>query len=107
MPPRWLLALLVVALAFGLGYGVRRLVDDEESDANGTAGLAFRQAASVRLGTTPEQLLRLLDQEPHAVRRDEERNLRCLVYPVSDRPETTWSFCFRGGRLSSSATSPG
>jgi len=96
-----------VALAFGIGYGVRRLVDDEESGDTAPVGVTFRQAASVRLGTTPQQLLRRFGGRPHAVRRDRERNLRCFVYLVSDRPETAWSFCFRDNRLHSSATSPG
>ena len=96
-----------MVLAFGLGYGVRRLLDDEEGDRAVPVGVTFRQAASVRLGTTPEQLLRRFAGRPHAVGATASATCRCFVYLVSDRPETAWSFCFRNNRLHSSATSPG
>jgi hypothetical protein len=105
--PRWLVALLVVALAFGLGYGIRRLAEDDGGAEAVPAGVTFRQASSVKLGTTPAEVLRRFRGTPHVVRNRPEGNLRCLVYVVSDRPDTAWSFCFRSGRLRSSATSPG
>jgi hypothetical protein len=102
---RWPSILLVVALAFGLGYGIRRLADDDEATpAPRPTGITFRQASSVELGATPAEVLRRFRGRPHLARR--ERDLRCLVYLVSDRPGTAWSFCFRDGRLRVSATRP-
>ena len=101
----------MVALAFGLGYGIRRLMEDgPETDRprdGARAGVTFRQAASVPLGTTPEALLRRFGGRRHRVRHEPGRRLRCFVYPLADRPETSWSFCFRNGKLHTSSTSPG
>ena len=109
--PRWLIATLVVALAFGLGYGIRRVVeDDAETNRDRDSrpvGVTFRQAAAVPLGTTSEALVRRFGGRPHLVRHERGRNLRCFVYPLSDRRETAWSFCFRNDRLYTSSTSPG
>jgi hypothetical protein len=103
---RWPVLLLVVALAFGLGYGIRRLADDDAGGpAPGPTGITFRQASSVELGATSAEVLRRFRGRPHLART--ERDLRCLVYVVSDRPGTAWRFCFRNGRLRVSATSPG
>ena len=109
--PRWLIATIVVVLAFGLGYGIRRLAEDDAERDRGRdgspVGVTFRQAASVRLGTTPEALLRRFSGRRHRVRHEPGRRLRCFVYPLADRPDTSWSFCFRNHRLHTSSTSPG
>ena len=114
MSRRWALALLIVAVAFGLGYGIRRLADDgggnpSELPAGSVerVGVTFRQAAAVPFDTTPKRLLRRFSGKPYAIRRRPKRDLECYVYVVSDRPDTAWSFCFRDGRLRSSSTSPG
>ena len=110
--PRWAVAVAIVALAFGLGYAVRRLAQDDGAGTEapgeqvGRLGVTFRQAASVPFDITPRELLRRFKGRPHAVRRYRARELRCFVYVVSDRPETAWRFCFRDGRLTSSSTSP-
>jgi hypothetical protein len=105
--PRWAVATLIVALAFGVGYGIRRVVEEEgPSQETGRVGVTFRQAASVPLDTTPDQLLRRFRGTPYETRRDAKRDTRCFVFVVSDRPEAAWSFCFRKGKLQSSSTSP-
>jgi hypothetical protein len=102
-----------VALAFGLGYGIRRLAEDDDGGGTGARseqvsrfGVTFRQAASVPFDITSRQLLRRFEGKPHATRRHRARDLTCFVYVVSDRPATGWRFCFRDGRLASSSTSP-
>lgn len=110
----WVAGVLIVALAFGLGYGIRHLAEDDPSgpDAEpsveeiGRVGVTYHEAASVPIDTTRSELLRRFRGKPYATRADPRHDLECYVYVVSDRLETGWSFCFRKHRLRSSSTSP-
>lgn len=105
----WSVAVLAVVLAFGLGYGVRRLAEDDEQagqrgERSAPAGLTFRQAASVPFDMTRRRLLRRFAGRQRTTVR--ARGRTCFLYPLADRAETAWRFCFEGGRLSSSSTAP-
>jgi hypothetical protein len=105
----WVLGAAIIVLAFGAGFGGRQLFDSGGGD-NGSSSseITSRQARAVPAGISRPELVSRLGATPTVVRRA-GHGRTCLFYPVSDRPNSVWAFCFVRGRLksSSSATSAG
>jgi RNA polymerase subunit RPABC4/transcription elongation factor Spt4 len=95
----WIAVAIIVA-AFALGYGGRKLIDNEE------AGITFAEGKAVQAGVS-ESALRdeLSGEDPNQVVHQGQGHQRqtCLDYTITDR-EGSWLFCFVGGNLVSAKT---
>jgi hypothetical protein len=94
----WLVALgvVIVALAFAVGFGARELLsgDNGRSDS-----VSADQAAAVTLGISRDQLNRRLDDADPVTVEPVANGGTCLAYRASDAPGHTWVFCLRNGEL--------
>jgi hypothetical protein len=95
---------VLVALAFGAGYGGRQLLSND--DENSPRQVSAEQAGAVPLGITRQELVHRLDVNPTVV-RPVGQGQTCLFYPLADQPDSAWAFCFARGRLRSSASESG
>jgi hypothetical protein len=103
--PGWALALLVIALAFGAGYGGYRLFKDDGKGSSGKVvidGITFAQARGVMLGTAEPVVLARVRGIPHVSKT--VNGTTCFYYLLKDQPGNSWGFCFRHGRLSTTGT---
>jgi hypothetical protein len=117
LPPRWLAAVLIVALAFGIGYGVRKLAQGDTGGGGGGGGgsatspaaVAARigipraAARAVPTGTALPQVVARFPGKRYVTARDPRTRLPCVVYLLADQPGTAWQFCFQKGKLSLSS----
>jgi hypothetical protein len=104
-PRRWLVAVVVIVAAFGLGYGGRKLLADDSggSDSPAIRGITFAGGKSFPLGTPESVILTRLSGLPHVWKR-QGGGVSCAYYLLTDQPGTSWGFCFRRAKLHTSGT---
>jgi hypothetical protein len=98
------LGLVIVALAFAIGFEARLLLDDD--DGSSAARITVEQAQGVPLGISRAQLAERLGASPTVV-SSAGAGRTCLFYPLSDDAESAWEFCFDRGALKSSKQATG
>jgi hypothetical protein len=92
----WWLAIPIIVLAFGVGYGARKVLDDDSEPS----AITLEQAGSVGPDTTQADLAeRFGDPEGNIGRIGGAEGSDCVYYEVSDRAETAWVFCFKQDQL--------
>jgi len=90
------LAVLVVVLAFGVGFGVRALLSDDDSNSN---SISSQQANAVGGGSSRQRLDAIVgDAEPISVRPFIGGG-SCITYASSDSTHRAWLFCFQKDEL--------
>jgi hypothetical protein len=96
---RWpALAVVIVAAAFGVGYGGRLLLDG--GDDKGITEVTLVQVRGVPLGISHQQLSqRLGGALPVTTRTRPSGRERCLFYAIASHPNDAWAFCFRQDKL--------
>jgi hypothetical protein len=96
-PWRWIVAILIIVVAFGAGYGGRKLIqDDSEGEA---ASITLEEGREVELGISRAELEESLGEPPVVKSMRAGPAGECLYYGVSDRARTVWQFCFRKEKL--------
>ena len=105
----WLAVGIVIA-AFFVGFGVRKLIQGDDSSA--AVGITIEQGEAPALGDDRATVVASLDgQEPaleeegsaQAAGADASLPLpTCIYYPIVDDTETIWEFCFQDDVLTSS-----
>jgi hypothetical protein len=94
-----LLAILIVAAAFLIGfYVISELFDGDDDE-----GISREQAEGVPDGISPDELSERLGGESETVRTG---GLTCASYTVTDGPDPAWLFCFQGDKLVTSEPVP-
>jgi hypothetical protein len=101
----WALGVAILALAFGAGYGGRQLLSDD-SGGGSSSEITAQRARGIPLGISRPLLVSRLGVSPTVV-RPVGGGETCLFYPLSDRPDSVWAFCFARGRLKSSSSATG
>ena len=90
------LAVLVVALAFGVGFGVRALLSGDDSTSN---SISSGQANALGGGTSRQRLDEIVgDAKPISV-RPLAGGGSCVTYASSDSAHRAWLFCFQNDEL--------
>lgn len=87
---------MIVALAFAAGVGGRELFDGNNS---GSDSISAKQANTVTLGISRDQLNQRLDDAEPISTEPAARGASCLAYSSSDPPGHTWVFCLRDDKL--------
>lgn len=111
--PGWAVAILIIVLAFGIGFGVRLLVDGGDSSTDSPAaqlqraGIPYAKANKVSGTITPRQVIARFPGKPFDIQLKPKDNLTCYLYLLADRPGTGFQFCFRKGKLQSTGTVAG
>jgi hypothetical protein len=96
-PWRWIVAILVIVVAFGAGYGGRKLIEDDSEGE--VASITLEEGREVELGVSRAELEESLGEPPVVKRTRVGPAGECLYYGVSDQPRTVWEFCFRKEQL--------
>ena len=95
----WWAAIPVVALAFGLGYGVTELVQDDEF---APGSISAETGSDIEIGITRAEFdERVAGEDPTGTRSlgNGGDEAICLYYPVAGEEESVWQFCFRKDEL--------
>jgi hypothetical protein len=94
---RWWLAIPIVALAFGVGYGGRKLIEgDDDSGA-----IPVEIATALQTGISRAEFDERVGEDPTLTRTrgSGESEATCLFYPIEGQEEAVWQFCFRDDEL--------
>jgi hypothetical protein len=96
----WWAAIPIVALAFGLGYGVTELVQDDDSDSG---SISFETGRAIEIGVSRDEFDERVPEEPLLVETRSTGNAEaeCLYYAIADE-QRAWEFCFQDDRLATS-----
>ena len=115
----WLAVAIIVA-AFFVGFGVRKLLqNDDSNDFAGT--ITLEQGAAVALGDSRSEVIESLDGQDPVLEEDraqeggeagqdapiESSAQTCLYYPIVGDPDAVWEFCFQDDVLVSSSSLEG
>ena len=93
-----MVAILIILVAFGAGYGGRKLVEGD--DAEDVPGISAQEGGEVPLGISRPELEERLGEPPTAVERPPAGAAdECLYYGVTDEADSVWEFCFRDDEL--------
>jgi hypothetical protein len=97
---RWWVAIPIVALAFGVGYGGRKLLEGDDDPP----GIPIDTATTLQTGISRAEFDDRVDEEPTLTRTRGKgnREATCLFYPVEGEQVAVWQYCFRDDELVSS-----
>jgi RNA polymerase subunit RPABC4/transcription elongation factor Spt4 len=94
----WIAVAIIVA-AFAVGYGGRKLIQEDSEEA----GITFSQGKAVEEGVSESQLSdRVGGEDPEYVKKlpaQGDAQQTCQYYSITDREGSLWQFCFVGGKL--------
>jgi hypothetical protein len=94
----WWAAIPIVVLAFGLGYGVTELIQDDDSPG----AIPLETGRDLQIGISREEFDEQIgDTEPTLTRTrgSGEDEASCLFYPIEGQERAVWQFCFRDDTL--------
>jgi hypothetical protein len=106
---RWWMAIPVAIVAFGIAFGITRLVSGDGSSSTEPEppqGISFTQAHGVPLGTSLPDFERRITVLPvQVVHRHTHPPQTCRYYRLTDVP-SRYVFCFARGKLVVAYTGP-
>jgi hypothetical protein len=95
----WIAVAIIVA-AFGLGYGVTKLVT---SDSEESGSITFAAGNAVKTGVSESEFRDRIGGEDPSYEKtlpgQGNAKQSCLYYAISDRESSLWQFCFVDGKL--------
>lgn len=96
----WWAAIPIVALAFGLGYGVTELLQGDDD----SGVIPIETATTLQNGISRAEFDDRVDEDPTLTRTRGKgrRETTCLFYPIDGEEVAVWQFCFRDDELVSS-----
>ncbi len=95
------MAIPIVLIAFGIGYGGRKLIQGNDNGST-PEGITLQQAKAVKNGISQPELTDQLGEDPALTKN--QQGQKCLVYLITDQRQTLWEFCFKNDKLALSST---
>jgi hypothetical protein len=102
-PWRPTLAILIIVAAFGVGFGVRKLLDDDP----GQGVITAEEGTAIERGISQADLTDELGEASQQTRVGRGPTAQtCLFYEIEDEPGKAWEFCFLDDELVTSQAIP-